>query len=328
MAVTAHKWLELVECEYLADFVTAGGGAVKFAVGDDHQLEVVARALKLLAERDGFVHVRLDAATTRLHMIQDVFFAIARALDWNEMAQSFVESLFHGKGYEWPRPGEAASVQDVAECNRLDVTLLLRDFRQWLSAEVMRDTAMTQDFRLAMTQLCLRRLEPEDPQPGITVPVLQWLCGELRRIGPLKPTFITARITRHNGRTMLRSLCRWLRLCGRRGLCASLDIRQLGKTGGAVGDGIRYSPAAVLDAFEVLRQVIDDSEHFTGLLLVVLADQALIGDDAKRSLDAYLALKMRIWSDVRPEGRDNPLAPLVVLAGQPVAGAAGVATAP
>jgi len=33
-----------------------------------------------------------------------------------------------------------------------------------------------------------------------------------------------------------------------------------------------------------------------------------------------LALKMRIWSDVRPEGRDNPLAPLVVLAAQPLAG--------
>jgi len=31
-------------------------------------------------------------------------------------------------------------------------------------------------------------------------------------------------------------------------------------------------------------------------------------------------LKMRIWSDVRPEGRDNPLAPLVVLAEQPTAG--------
>ena len=43
----------------------------------------------------------------------------------------------------------------------------------------------------------------------------------------------------------------------------------------------------------------------------------LIGDDPKRSLDAYLALKMRIWADVRPEGRDNPLAPLVRLAGQP-----------
>jgi P-loop Domain of unknown function (DUF2791) len=170
-------------------------------------------------------------------------------------------------------------------------------------------------------------LEPEDPQLGITAPVLQWLCGELRRIGALKQIFITTRITRHNGRAMLRSLCRWLRLCGRRGLCASLDIRRLGKTGVAAGEGVRYSPAAVLDAFEVLRQVIDDSEHFGGLLLVVLADQALIGEDAKRSLDAYLALKLRVWSDVRPERRDNPLAPLVVLAGQPVAGGADVATA-
>ena len=88
----------------------------------------------------------------------------------------------------------------------------------------------------------------------------------------------------------------------------------------------RYSPAAVLDAFEVLRQVVDDSEHFAGLLLVVLADRTLIADDTKRSLDAYLALKMRIWSDVRPEGRDNPLAPLVVLARQPAASAMDMAT--
>jgi hypothetical protein len=233
------------------------------------------------------------------------------------LAQDFVEALFRSKGYEWPRPGEATAVQDVAECNRLDVTLLRRDFRQWLSAEVMRDPEMAQDFRIAMTQLCLRRLEPEDPQLGDTAPLLQWLHGELRRIGALKQTFITSRITRYNGRAMLRSLCRWLRLCGRLSLCASIDIRQLGRTGPAVGDGIKYSPAAVLDAFEVLRQLIDDSEHCAGLLLVVLADQALIGDDSKRSLDAYLALKMRIWSDVRPRGRDNPLTPLVVLAEQP-----------
>jgi hypothetical protein len=328
MTVAVREWLELIEREYLADFITAGGGAVKFVVADAHQLMVVARVLDLLSERHGLAHLTIDAATTRLHMIQDVFFAIARALDWNAMAQHFVESLFRRKGYEWPRPGEAVPIEDMAESNHLDVTLLRRDFRQWLTAEVMRDTEMTQDFRIAMTQLCLQRLEPEDPRLGITAPVLQWLYGELRRIGALKQTFITARITRHNGRAMLRSLCRWLKLCGRQGLCASLDIRQLGKTGAAVGDGIRYSPAAVLDAFEVLRQVVDDSEHFAGLLLVVLADRALIGDDTKRSLDAYLALKMRIWSDVRPEGRDNPLAPLVVLAGQPVPDAMDMATEP
>jgi hypothetical protein len=320
MAVPAREWLELIEREYLTDFILAGGGAVKFAVGDAHQLEVVARVLDLMSERHGLPHVAIDAGTTRVHMIQDVFFAIAGALDWDAMAQCFVESLFERMGYEWPRPGEAVPIQVVAERNRLDVTLLRRDFRQWLTAEVMQDTEMTQDFRMAMTQLCLQRLEPEDAQLRITAPVVKWLRGELRRIGALKQTFITARITRHNARAMLRSLCRWLRVCGRQGFCATLDIRQLGRPGAAVGDGIRYSPGAVLDAFEVLRQIIDDSEHFGGLLLVILADQSLIGDDTKRSLNAYLALKMRIWSDVRPESRDNPLAPLVILDEQPTAG--------
>jgi hypothetical protein len=186
-----------------------------------------------------------------------------------------------------------------------------------LTEEVMNDPAMTQDFRVAMTQLCLRRLEPEDTQPGIATPVTEWLRGELRSIGLLREASITSKITRHNGRAMLRSVCRWLRLCGRRGLCVTLDIRQLGKTGAAVGSGLRYSPAAVMDGFEVLRQLIDDADHFAGLLLVVLADDTLIGDDLKRSLGAYQALKMRIWDDVRPEGRDNPLAPLVRLASQP-----------
>jgi P-loop Domain of unknown function (DUF2791) len=317
MAIATQEWIDLIEGEYLRDFVTDGGAGVKFAVGDADQLAAVGGMLAEMSERHGLTYVAIDAATTKLHMIQDVFFAIARVLDWNAMAQHFVESLFERQGYEWPRPGEAVPLHDVAACNRIDVTLLRRELHRWLTGEVMRDTEMTQDFRVAMARLCLRRLEPADTQPGITAPVLEWLRGELRRIGALKEAAITAKITRHNGRAMLRSLCRWLRLCGRRGLCVTLDVRQLGKTGAATGDGLRYGPAAVMDGFEVLRQLIDDAEHFAGLLLVVIADETLIEVESKRSLDAYVALKMRIWDDVRPEGRDNPLAPLVRLAGQP-----------
>jgi P-loop Domain of unknown function (DUF2791) len=316
MAVATQEWLDLVEREYFCDFVTAGGAGVKFVTGESDQLTAVGDMLAKLSERHKLEYVPIDAATTKLHMIQDVFFAVARALDWDAMAQHFVEALFERQGYEWPRPGEPVPLDEVAERNSVDVTLMRRDFRRWLTAEVMRDAEMTQDFRVAITRLCLRRLEPEDSQPGITTPVLEWLRGELRRIGALKEASITAKITRHNGRAMLRSLCRWLQLCGWRGLCVTLDIRQLSKTGSAAGDGLRYSPAAVMDGFEVLRQLIDDEEHFTGLMLAVLADESLVGEDRRRSLDAYLALKMRIWDDVRPEDRDNPLAPLVKLAGQ------------
>jgi hypothetical protein len=199
--------------------------------------------------------VPVDAAAARLHMIQDVFFAVSGALDWDALAQHFVETLFDRQGYEWPRPGEPVPIQDVATHNRVDLTLMRRSLYQWLTAEVMQDPEMSQDFCVAMTRLCPRRVEPEESQPGVTAPVLEWLRGELPRIGALKGTAISAKITRHNGRAMLRSLCRWLRLCGRRGLYVTLDIRQLGRTGSAIGNGLKYSPAAVLDGFEVLRQL-------------------------------------------------------------------------
>ena len=201
---------------------------------------------------------------TKLHMIQDIFFAISRSLDWPAMAQGFVEALVTKHGYEWPTPGGGVTFQDIAAYNGIDERLFRRELNRWLTEEIMRDRAMSQDFRIAMTQLCLTRLEPDERTKASTAPVLEWLRGELRAIGALRQTYITAKITRHNGRAMLRSLCRWLRLCGRKGICVTLDIRQVLRTGTAPAEGLRYSPAAVIDAFEVLRQLIDDAETFAG----------------------------------------------------------------
>ncbi len=256
---------------------------------------------------------RINASQTKLHMIQDIFFAISRSLDWSAMAQEFVEVLVTKNGYEWPRPGGSVALEGIAAHNTVDKLLFRRELNRWLTEEIMRDRSMTQDFQIAMTQLCLMRLEPDGSNIGVTAPVLEWLRGELRAIGVLRQAYITARITRHNGRAMLRSLCRWLRLCGRQGLCLVLDIRRVLHVGAAPAEGLRYTAAAVIDAFEVLRQLIDDAETFEGLLVVVLADETLTGLDPKRSLNAYDALKMRVWDDVRATGRDNPLATLVRL---------------
>ncbi len=224
-----------------------------------------------------------------------------------------MEGLTAKQGYLWPRPGGGVALAEVAAHNGIDELLFRRELNRWLTDDVMRDHTMSQDFRIAMTRLCLTRLEPSDRDFGVADPVLEWLRGELPRVSPLRQISITAKITRHSGRAMLRSLCRWLRLCGRKGICLTLDIRQILRTRAPPAEGVRYSPAAVIDAFEVLRQLIDDAETFQGLLVVVLADEALTGLDPKRSLNAYDALKMRVWDDVRAAGRDNPLAPLVRL---------------
>src|SRR5271166_74194 len=313
MGVTAEAWLDLIDREYLRQFIRGGGSAVKFIEADAEELDEIQARLAALAEHHGLAPCRINASETRLHMIQDIFFAISRSLDWPAMAQAFVEALVIKHGYGWPRPGGGVTFQDLAAYNEIDVRLLRRDLNRWLTDEIMRDRSMSQDFRIAMATLCRSRLEPDETDMGVTTPVLEWLRGELRAIGAVRQTYITAKITRHNGRAMLRSLCRWLRLCGRTGICLTLDIRQVLRAKAALGEGLRYSPAAVIDGFEVLRQLIDDAETFQGLLVVVLADEALTGLDPKRSLNAYAALKMRVWDDVRAAGRDNPLTALVRL---------------
>jgi hypothetical protein len=319
MAVSAREWLSLMEAEYLSGFIPAGGSAVKFVIGEAGELAAVSARLAALAARLNLLYAPVDAAATKLHMIQDMFFALAREVDWDATAQRLVEGMFQRQGYEWPKPGEPVPIHQVAEANRVDVTLLRREFRQWLTGEIMHENRMAQDFRVAMTQLCLRRLAPpDDPQSGVVEPVREWLRGDLRTIGVLRQFQINAKITRHNARAMLRSLCCWLRMCGVPGIVLVLDIRQLARTGAAVGDGVKYSPAAVMDAFEVLRQMIDDAESFEGLFLAVLADEAFVDaeQNPKRSVQNYTALHMRIWPDVHALGRDNPLAPLIHLANE------------
>src|SRR5206468_1902095 len=100
-------------------------------------------------------------------------------------------------------------------------TLLSRQVYQWLTTYIMRDREMAQDFRAAMTHLCMRRMEMADDRAS--APVLEWLRGDLRAIGAVREVPINSRVTRHNGRAMLRSLCRWLRLSGGPGLAVTLD---------------------------------------------------------------------------------------------------------
>lgn len=319
MTVRSAEWLDLMRHEYLRRFIPGGGSAIKFVMGDDASLAKIGDELSGLAREANLHRVAVDAAATKIHMVQDVFFAISRTVDWEGLAQSWVEDVFRRKEYLWPKPGERVSLREIAEANRTSEILLRRDFRTWLTQEIMNESSLAQDFRSAMADLCLRRMEDSELA---TPPVLEWLKGDLRTIGPVRQVPINSKITRHNGRIMLQSLCRWLRICGARGLLVTLDIRQLGRDRAAAGDGVRFGPAAVLDAYEVLRQLIDDTESFAGLFLVVLADPAFRDDQSKRAVARYPALKERIWPDVHARGHENPLTPLLHIVDSPSAGRA------
>jgi hypothetical protein len=315
MAIARAAWLKLIDGQYLASFITHGGAAVKFVVvGGDAEAQALEKDLDGLATQHRMARAAVDSAVTRLHMIQDLFFAVARQVDWPALAQRFIEKLCADNGYAWPRPGQPVPITDLAAHNQVDPITCRNRVDQWLASTIMRDTGMVQDFRLAMRQLCLARLGPPDRSDSASSPVIKWLQGDLPLIGALKPAGIQRKVTRDNARGMLCALVRWHRLTGQhQGLILTLDIRRVALALPVGTAGVRYMPASEKDAYEVLRQMIDEADHFEGLLLVVVAGDPFLPGDPKRGIDSYFALKMRIWDDVRDRDRDNPLAPLVRL---------------
>ena len=75
-------------------------------------------------------------------------------------------------------------------------------------------------------------------------------------------------------------------------------------------DGYYYSKAATLDAYELLRQLIDGTDELEGLFLAVLLPPELVNDEG-RGLPAYTALRMRVVDEVRDRYRVNPYSTLV-----------------
>lgn len=311
-ALPAARWLQVVEPEYFAHFLPSGGAAAKFVVADDSGIRRLRQAVAALAQRHGMLAAHVDAGETRLHMLHDVFFAAARALPWDDLIQGFIEGMFNRNGHPWPQPRVALTMAELAQRLGMDDEELARNRNRWLSRELWEDAALAQDFRIAMLRLCLARLDP-DVYDSPDLPVLPWLRGEKLGLGDLRRYDIAARINRNNARAMLVSLCHFVRKAGRHGLLLTLDLRRALHPPGPDAAGLHYSASALMDLFEVLRELVDDIEHLAGMFLLVLADQGLVSGEHRRTLDNYKALEMRIWPDVRPGDQQNPLAPLVTV---------------
>ncbi|MBI4311598.1 MAG: DUF2791 family P-loop domain-containing protein [Chloroflexi bacterium] len=309
-------WVPVIRREYLLDFIRNGGAAVKFAVP---QSEVVCSeimdALGKEAREAGYLFVALDAAHTRLHMIDQIFHAVAKQVDWDALAKRFLRSTLSEKHYIIPDEYDGCSLDKVAALNSMDLGEMRQSVNQLLRDRLYHDYAMTQEFRIAMLRLCLAQLEPNEAAMGTARAVKEWLRGELRLVSSLKSALIFQKVGRSNARNMLFSLAHWLYLMGDAGLALVLDItRFMALRRPTEPDGtFYYSIAAVLDGYEVLRQFVDDTDEMEHCFILVVGSPASLEpqEDNPRSVTAYQALWTRVADEVRDRYRVNPLASLI-----------------
>lgn len=298
---------------YLAAYLPAGGAAVKVAVvGSPETAGRLERALGAAADATGCLFVSVSAAEVRVHQVEQLLFAVSRQVDWDALAASVVRAAYDAVAF--PASG-GLTVAEVAREHDVDARELYRSVRRQLEQTLLGDDALARELRRALLRLTQVQLGGADVDRAEHVAVLGWLRGEKVALPALRPALIYARIGRHNARSLLASLARLLLAAGYGGLVLHLDCARLAESHRPPVEqrtGVYYSKAAVLDAFEVLRQLIDATDELRGVLAVAVVPPELVTDEA-RGLPAYSALQLRVADEVRDRRRANPFAALVRL---------------
>ena len=313
MSITISEWVAHLRDEYLAEFVADGGAAVKVAVAPPELREAIAPAIR--QEATGYLTAHVDAMQTKVHMVHHLFHAIARQVDWDALAERWLRTALPGCGILVEPDQPLSDIDAIARNNGRSVPLLYSDINRAITNGILCDYRMGKEFRTAMAMLCLWRINPQNVSANDAEVVKQWLHGERCNLTVLKRMQIYQRIGRHNARLLLASLATWVNMVGYRGLVLTLDLSSVIENDVAVLASVRYSRAALLDTYEVLRQCIDEIDEMMHFLLVAITGYGLLDPaNPRRNIDNYSALKMRIIDEVHDKHRANPLNVMVRLA--------------
>lgn len=309
-AIGPQEWLHFISQEYLSTFILDGGSAIKFAVPlDDSLRHDLFDGLGNISLRSGYLVVKINAAETKVNMIDEIFFRTARQVPWQVLIHKIIAKLAAESGYSWIDNGEAPIYQRLADHNQVDPQLLLLDLKKSIGNNVFKKRHLSRDFRVAMTHLCIAELSGGQDGSTTTSILIDWLTGRNKAVSAVKPYQIFRKINRHTARYFFESMIHWIRFAGYPGTVILLDAQRVMVPKNPHDESLFYSKAAVLDTYEVLRQFIDSADQLEGCLITVVPDITFLEDES-RGISAYEALKFRVFDEIRDKHLVNPMASL------------------
>lgn len=309
-SIQPADWLRFIEQEYLAGYIRDGGSVVKFAVPAEDRLRTgLFSGLDSIGQRGGYLVVGISAADTRVHMIDEIFFRVAQQVPWHILSRKVIALLAAESGYSWVENAGGPLYLRLAGENGVDPQMLLLDLKKAISNKVFKQPELSRDFRVAMTHLCIAELSGGQ-EGATTIEVLtDWLTGRNKAVSAVKPYQIFRKVNRATARFYFESMAHWVRLAGYPGLVILIDAQRVMLAQNPHDQSVFYSKAAVLDAYEVLREFIDGADRLEGCFLAVIPDVAFLEDHA-RGIASYAALKYRVFDEIRDRSLVNPMASL------------------
>jgi hypothetical protein len=313
--LAVEDWVGIMAHDYFDGLIGAGGSAVKIAVPGSP--EVAARltaALRAAADQAQLGVTVIDSALTQSHLVDKVHQRVSADVDWSRIARAVLSDSYDD--IDLPA-GDDVRVSAVASRHEVDPTEVARSLRRALESRILGCTSLARDHRIALLRLSQglserAGLAPDEADLRV---VRSWLHGEPTTLRELRSVGLSGRVSRYTARSLLSGIGTAQRLGDLRGHLVVLDLHRLAiarRPPVEERDGLYYSPAAVLDTYELIRQQIDAVEDTSGLVVVVVLPPELVTDE-RRGLPAYSALHLRVADEVRDVHRANPWAPLVRL---------------
>ena len=315
-SIPINAWIDAVDREYLSTFISDGGSTVKFVVTSEDRRTDLRTMLRTRSDQYNFRFVEVEAAACRAYMPQDIFFALAKQIDWRLTARRTILRLLDDAQYRIDNVNADHTtniINELAEANGLEPGSVMRELRPILQEKVFKNPYIVRAFRIAMSHICIMEREVDSQQDYRGQPLLDWLTGENLRIGNVRGFDINTVINRATARYMIESALYWIRFAGYSGTVLFLDNSRVTLPHNP-RDGKRYyTKAMAMDHYELLREFIDDIGRLSGLFLVVATDYEFINDDSLRGWSIYSALRTRVMDDVRDKNAVNPVSALVRL---------------
>jgi len=299
---------------YLNDYIPQGGNRIQFIMGRQgsgktHLIEY------FLGNAENYKIVSFSAREVWIHDIKEIFFEVLRQCNLEECLWRCSRTIVRELGFS-PEEFEGRFA-DYLVSKGLGDPITKREIRLQLSNLFMQNPLMDINFAYTCALLTGGQLGHPLLEEPAREALIGWLYGKkevklptLRSLG-LAPV----RITKNNARHMLRSLVEVIKMAGYSGLIIAIDDLDILVSRDSL-ENIRYTRLKREDAYESIREIIDEIDTLRNIFFLFAFDRKLIDDDIN-GIKSYQALWFRIQNEIQSD-RVNRFSNLIDLDRLPI----------
>ena len=305
--------LGFVSRQYLDFYIAKGGSKIKFITG--RQGAGKTQFTRLFADEAlsrGYINVSLSAKEIWLHDFRELYLEVLRQSDLETVLQGCASSIIRELGYDPGEIPEGQTLMDHLAGQGLADALTRNEIRTALRQHFTKNPLLDNTFASCCSLLTGSYLGHPVLEASSRDMLLAFMHGDkgvklsqMRAIG-LSPS----RVTKHNARHLLRSLAETVHLAGYAGIVVTIDDMEILTQPRSEGI-IRYTKTRRDDAYENIRQLIDDIDSMRYIMFMMAFDRELM-DNESYGLKSYQALWFRIQSEV-VSSRFNQFADIIDL---------------